>query len=257
MRKALATVNVLAFSIAGVAITIPDPARFVRHWSDATIYPWWAALYVVVGVGASIVSVLYPQRSWAPVVPTVLIVLAAQIAGLGLVAVKHWEPSFGMGGGYAGSPENLVRLAWVIAIAGTVAGASAIAQLVLLKVFPVRSPGRTMLLLGGIGALVLLLLPLGIAAGDPGLRDVTSLGAFVLLYSGPIGVTVIATAWLSERLRTAALASSTVAAALSALGEMPDLSHLHGRPALAATAAILAGTGMVKSLKSDAAAVRV
>jgi len=74
------------------------------------------------------VSVLYRQRSWAPVIPTVLIVGAAQIAGLGLVAVKHQEPPFGMGGGYAGNPENLARLACVIVIAGTVAGASAIAS---------------------------------------------------------------------------------------------------------------------------------
>src|SRR5689334_7137664 len=102
MRRALATIQLLGFLVAGIAMGAPGFPRLVRDWSGGTIYPWWAALYVVLGVVATMVSVLLHDESWAAVVPTAVLVPAAQIAGLGLVAVKHWKPSFGMGGGYAG-----------------------------------------------------------------------------------------------------------------------------------------------------------
>ena len=234
-------------------MSAPDLTRLVRDWSGATIYPWWAALYVVVGVVSSIVSILLRDESWTPVVPTVLVVMAAQVAGLGLVAVKHWKPSFGMGGGYAGQPDELVRLAWVVGVAGTIAAVSAIVQLAFLRVFPIRASVRRALLFGGAGALVLLVLPYGIAEGDPGLQDQTSFGAFVLIYSGPIGVTVAATAWLLGRLRATAIASCAVAATLSALDLMTDLSHLHGRPALVGTAVLLAAFALGRSGSQDRA----
>src|SRR5690242_8600368 len=107
----------------------PGFPRLVRDWSGGTIYPWWAELYVVVGVVASVVSMLLRNRARL-VVPAALVVMAAQLAGLGLVAVKHWEPSFGMGGGYAGQLPELVDLAWVVGVAGCVAAVAAIAQLV-------------------------------------------------------------------------------------------------------------------------------
>ncbi len=221
-------------------MSAPDRSRFVMDWSGATIYPWWAAIYVLVGVAASIVSILFRDRSWASVVPIALVVMAAQVAGLGFVAVKHWEPSFGMGGGYAGQLDELVRLAWVVGVAGSIAAVSAIAQLVSLQVFPLRTSARKALLFGGAGALILLVLPYGIAEGDPGLQDLTSFGAFVLIYSGPLGVTVAAVAWVPGRLHVTAIASCAVAATLSALDLITDLSYLNGRPALCGTAVLLA-----------------
>ena len=84
-------IQLISFLVAGIAISAPDPTRLVRDWSGATIYPWWAALYVVVGVVSSIVSILLRDESCTPVLPTVLVVMAAQVAGLGLVAVEHLE----------------------------------------------------------------------------------------------------------------------------------------------------------------------
>lgn len=235
-----AAIQLLGFVVAGVAMTAPDPSRIVRDWSGLTIYPWWAALYVVVGVVVSLVSITLRDDSRALMVPAFLLVMEAQLTGLGLVSVKHWKPSFGMRGGYAGEPENLVRLACVVAVAAGFATLAAIGQLVSERAFPIRATARDGLLFGGTGALILLMLPLGIGEGVPELLDLTSLGAFLLIYSAPIGLTVLGAAWLARRLRLTAIASCAVAAAFSATHLITDLSYLHGRPALGATSFALA-----------------
>jgi hypothetical protein len=234
----LAATQLLGFLVAGIAMTAPDFSRLIRDWSGATIYPEWAALYVLVGVVASGVSILR-GRARALMMPTLSVVMAAQLAGLGLVAVKHWNPSFGMGGGYAGEPDELVKLAWIIGIAGTIATVAAIAQLVGAEAFPVRTSVRDAIPFVGVGTLIVLLLPFGIAEGDSELQDLTSIGAFVLIYSAPIGLTVAGAAWVLRSLRVTAIASCAVAAGLSALDLVTDLSFLHGRPALLATAVLL------------------
>jgi hypothetical protein len=233
-------IELLSFAVAGIAMTAPEFPRLLTNWSGETIYPWWAALYIVAGMVASSVSVVRRDARWGPGVQVALAVVAAQIAGLGFVAVKHWQPSFGMGGGYAGRPEDLARLAWVIGVAGTVAALSALAQLVGWRVFSVRASIRGTLLFGGSGALIVLALPYGIAEGDPALQDVTSIGAFVLIYSGPVGLSVAGAAWLPERLRVWAVGSCAAAAGFSALDLITDLSYLRGRPALLGTAVSLA-----------------
>lgn len=95
-------------------------------------------------------------------------------------------------------------------------------------------------MLGGTGAAILLLLPFGVALGDPDAHDLTSLGAFALIYSAPLGVTVGASALLVGRLSAVATASCAVAAACSALGFMIDLNGENSRPALVVVAAVLA-----------------
>jgi hypothetical protein len=202
-------------------------------------------MYVVVGLIASALSVMLHDRRWGPLVPAAMCVPAAQLAGLGFVAVKHWRVSFGVGGGYAGQSEDLVRLAWVIAVAGVIAWISAVAQLVTWRVFPVHAPGGDVLLLGGTGLLVVLALPFGIGEGVPEMRDLTSLGAFALIYSVPIGVSVASAAWLSERVRSTVIGSCAAAAALSAIRLIPDLSHSRGRPALVGTAVLLVALAAV------------
>lgn len=231
--------QLVGFLVAGLAMTAPEFPRLITGWSGGTIYPWWAVVYVVVGAMASIVTLVPRQPPGGPVVPVVLLVMAAQLAGLGLVAVKHWQPSFGMGGGYAGKPEELARLAWIVGLAGLLAAASALIQLVVRRVFPVRGSWWVTLVVGGVGGLVLLVLPYAIGEGDPSLRDLTSLGAFVLLYSGPIGGGVVVAAWLPGRLRPLAIGSCAMAAWLSSLGLITDLSYQKGRPALVGTALLL------------------
>ena len=244
MRRVLAATQLLGFLVAGIAMSKPDFSRLLGHWTGATIYPWWAALYVVVGVVASVGSLQIRDQDRALALPTLSVVMAAQLAGLGLVAVQHWKPSFGMVGGYAGKPEELVKLAWVLGFAGTIATLASIGQLVSARAFPIRTSVTDALPLVGVGALIVLMLPFGIAEGDSELQDLTSLGAFVLIYSAPIGLTVACTAWLLPRLRLTAIVSCALAAAFSALDLMTDLSLLHGRPVLAATTVFLAALAL-------------
>lgn len=262
VRRALAGIQLLGFAVVGVAAIAPAPSRLLRHWgADTTIYPVWMLGYVALGVIASIVSLTFPNVTRSPdppatvvpatVVPATMVVLAAQLAGLGIVAAKHWKPAFGMGGGYVGDPDQLARLAWIVGLAGLVAAAAAVGQLVCLGVFrwrradrgprdPVRLSSTEGLVLGGTGAAILLLLPFGVALGDPDAHDLTSLGAFALIYSAPLGVTVGASALLVGRLSAVATASCAVAAACSALGFMIDLNGENSRPALVVVAAVLA-----------------
>lgn len=240
MRRRLVLIQAVGFVVAGAAMVAPDPSLVLRRWSSVTIYPWWAAVYVVLGVLASSVAHRAGDDSRpARMLPTASVVVGAQLAGLGLVAVKHWKPSFGMGGGYAGQPDHLVWLAWLVAAGGAAVVLAAVAQLLLSGTFPVPAFARDARY-AVLGAVIVLVLPFGIAEGDPGLLDATSLGAFVLIYSGPIGVTVAGAAWLAERHRVAALGSCAAAATLSAAAPMLDLTHLHGGAALVTTAVVLA-----------------
>ena len=237
MRKSCALVQLLGFGIAGAAMAAPEFPRLLSDWPGGTIYPWWAAAYVVLGTAVSVMSLAVPDDHPVLVVraAVTVLVLAGQVAGLGLVAVKHWLPSFGMGGAYAGEPDQLARLAWVVGVAGIVAALAAVGQLVASRSFPVPAPRSDVLLLGGAGALVVLALPLAMSEGSDELLDVTSLGAFVLIHAGPVGCCVAASAWLPQRLRSAVLASCAVAAACSGSGLITDLSLGHGRAALSNT----------------------
>ncbi|MEQ6901758.1 hypothetical protein [Nocardioides sp. YIM 152588] len=240
MRRTLAALQLIGFLVAGLAMVAPDPGRLVRDWAGSTIYPWWAAVYAVAGVAGAAALLLAPDRRWAPAVTAALVVPAAQLAGYGLVAVKHWKPAIGIGGNYAGKPDELAALAAVVAVAAAVATACALAQLVSWRAFTARPDPATALLLGCAGALVVVALPVGIAEGAPDLLDATSLGAFALAYSAPIGLWVAGAGWLRAPLRATAIGSCAAAAGLSALMIRPELSHHHGRPALLATALLLA-----------------
>ena len=119
----------MGFLVAGAAMSAPDVAKHVTGWSTATIYPWWGALYAGIGAVASIMSILLSDHVRARIVPTAVGIMAAQVAGLGFVAVKHWQPSFGMGGGYAGRPDELVQLAWAVGVAGTITAVTSVLQI--------------------------------------------------------------------------------------------------------------------------------
>ena len=246
MRR-LAGVQTVCFLAAGVAVMAPGFVRLAQHWSSYTIYPWWVMLYALGGAAAALVCLRRPNATSAPAVQVALMVAAGQLAGLGFVAAKHWRPAFGMGGGYAGAIDDLEKLAVVIGLAGTIAAVAAIAQLVASQSFPQRPSLRDALIFAGAGVLLLVGLPFGIAEGDSGLLDPTSLGAFVLIYSGPLGVGIAGAGWLAPRLRAAAIGSCAAAAAVSASDLMTDLTHLQGRPALLVTAVVLAVAAVVVS----------
>jgi hypothetical protein len=127
----------------------------------------------------------------------VSLVLAAQLAGSAIYAFRRWVPIGGFGGGV----KNIVL---VRAAATTMAVAMVIASLMclsaLLREGGIRNPFpravRAFVL--GAGAGVVCGLPLILGDGRSPTTDLTSIGAYAILYSIPFGGALIATAWLAD-----------------------------------------------------------
>ena len=123
-------------------------------------------------------------------------VLGAELAGTGVVARKHWEPAPGMGGFGAGQIPAVERLAVVVALAWPRAAAVARRPLLLVASGPTRRHARG----GGdcvvaVGVAIVVVLPFVLAARHPGDPTLTTWGAAGLIYAGPWGRAVVASAW--------------------------------------------------------------
>lgn len=202
----------------------PEPEVLAsREWSSRTIYPWWTVVLGAVGLCTSIVALCSLRTSRTRWMPGVTGVVAAELAGLGIVAAKHWQPAFGMGGGYAGDAEELQRLAVLIGATGALVALVSLGQMLFLRTTRSRS-GPTKRTFWLLGAGLIVLLPPAIGIGAPEDRDLTSLAAYTLIYSAPWGVAVIATAWLDRSAATAVLVSCAACASLALVGpQMTDL----------------------------------
>jgi hypothetical protein len=151
------------------------------------------------------------------------LVPAAQLGGAGIVAVRHWHPAAGMSG-----PGVWANQPMLVGMAGAGALAAGIALLVLLRVLvlvasPRAVPTPSNLTTVGrfsvvIGALAFVSLPLLLSIGDPDAHDLTSLGAFALLWSLPWGGALALTALLP---RAAAIATG-LTVAVSAASAYPN-----------------------------------
>lgn len=124
-------------------------------------------------------------------------VLAAQLVGTGVVAVRHARPLAGFGEISFHAVGEVRLLGGALALAALVAGVACLTVLVRpLRTSPApRSPGARVLALG-VGAGVAVGLPLLLGAGDHTTTDRGSLGAYALLYSLPLGTALAATPWL-------------------------------------------------------------
>lgn len=211
-----------------------------RYASGQTIYPWWTWLLVAAVAAAGAILVVAPEgalgRRWRSGAAAVALVAAAQLAGTGSVAARHWKPAQGMGG-YPGETRILQALAVLLAATALVAVGLAVTQLVLDRVVGRAAPVVRSLLLGA-GVAVTGLLPLLMVDGPE--RATTTWGAAGLLYAGPWGLAIVASAWLEWVPATVLLAAVAGCASMAAIG--PHMSQLLlAEDARLATVALVAG----------------
>ncbi|MBM2623392.1 hypothetical protein JIG36_48650 [Actinoplanes sp. LDG1-06] len=200
--------------IAGAAAAVPGRVfTGVGGWVLLWEYFWvmWLLWPTVAAVG--IVLAVRPQ--WRRPAAASALVLALQLCGHGLVAVRDW---FNTSGASAGMRQT--DLAWVVGLAAVVALGGAVAACIsaaLLWREPAggwravrpKKPAYVVVAL-----FVALGLPLALALFRVEFRSVTMVGQNGLLYGLPWGAGIAAAAWLSRRGRTAALATVVVSAAL-------------------------------------------
>jgi hypothetical protein len=224
---------ILAFVVIGAALMGQD----LPGGSTDTIYPWWVWVLVVVGLFGGLVSVAKPLAGTGVerLAPAIAVIAAAQVAGSGFVAFKHWEPSMGMGGGNTSDLPQLKLLAVVVGVAGLVAVLVGLGQLVSNGDLPHPGPPRLRVLSCVLGLAVIVGLPSVLAAADADMRDLTSWGAVGLIYAGPWGVSLMAVGWLTRPPAVAALATVAVSVCLALRGpQMTDLVFGNPAPAFAA-----------------------
>ena len=247
MGSGVRWLGVRGLALVGCAVLIGAvlswPAVPLTRWryaSGQTIYPWWTWLLVAAVAAAGAVLVVAPDgpsgRRWRSGAAGVALVAAAQLVGTGVVAARHWKPAQGMGG-YPGETPILQALAALLAVTASVAVGVAVAQLVLDRVIGRNAPrARSVLLVAGVA--VTSLLPVLMLDGPE--RAVTTWGAVGLLYAGPWGLAIVASAWLEWVPATVVLAAVAGCAALAAVGpHMSDL--LLADDARLSTVALVAG----------------
>lgn len=173
-----AAVSAGCFGLVAACILVPAPGRMVRHWSSATIYPWWSLVLAVVGMVVALAAPVLRRRGAAAVAAATTGVFAAELAGIGLVARKHWHPAFGYGCGYSGALGRLQWLALLIFAAGAVAAVAGLVRLWIAGDLPRPAARPTRRTAVAVGAVLLVLLPPAVGMGNSDGLDATSLSAF-------------------------------------------------------------------------------
>ena len=155
----------------------------------------WVLLAVLFLVGVSMLVVRPTPdgvRSWAHGAG---LVVGAQLAGIGIVALKHWRPWFGMTGAYR-HLALLELFAGLLALAGLVVAVVCLWQLAAAKDLPVRTSGLARWAFVGLGVLVAAGLPWLLVDSAVAGSQMTTLGAAALMFSLPWGVTLGLCGWL-------------------------------------------------------------
>jgi hypothetical protein len=227
---------VLVGGLGALYCTVPPLRK-----SGSTIYPWstyvFALALVVAGV-VLLVCVFTAHKRWLGPVAVVALVTAMQLGGIGSVAVKHWGPSFGMGGGY-GDPHQLERQAWLLAFLGTISGLAALGMLAIDRQYVLRSRVWTQVLCVGTGVLFVVLVPFAVGAGSAENRDATSLGAYALMYGLPWGITLVLAGFLKRPTDLWAIGAVIVSATFCVFrARMVDLIFWDATPAFAVAALV-------------------
>lgn len=212
--------------VAGVVVTgcavVAGSAAAVPGWlsgAGGRLQVEWNYLWVfwplVLGLAVAGVMVAARPRGGRRAA-AVAAVLAAQVCGHGIVAVRDWFNRAGASGGMRQS-----ELALVVGFAAVVAVCAAVATCVCAAVLwrepatgwrGLRSkrPGYVL-----VGLVVVVGLPMALAFGF-GFTAVTMIGQFALTFSLPWGVGLAAAGWLDRRERVAALAAVVLSALLVA-----------------------------------------
>jgi hypothetical protein len=237
-RRAVGVVLLGSAAISAVVLTVKDSP-------DATLYPP-AAWVLVAVIGLSGVVLLARPGAATASADAVAAgafagVAALQLAGMGAVAFKHWEPFHGMSGG--GDHVWLLRLlAVVLAGVALVSVVACVRLLVAAGAFPVRSSSAVVRWTAVVvGVAVVLAVPPLVGAGAAETMDVSSLGAYALLYGIPWGASVVATGWLARDAAVAVLLAVLGSTALvAATPQMADI--VFTTPTVAF---VLAGSGVL------------
>jgi hypothetical protein len=199
---------------AGVAAAVPastSPPGRGPSSDAAAVYSWyyppafWLLTVVLVGAGLAV------ARRRGRRAAAVAAIVAAQLVGIGVVAVRDW---FNVNGAIGMAQHNLATVV-TFAVAGAIGVTAAVC---LLWREPQRGwrglvPARWTPVLAGAALAVALPPLLGMAIGDV---DVTTLGQFALTYSLPWGAGLAAIGWLRHGAAVAA-ASAVVGSALVAV----------------------------------------
>jgi hypothetical protein len=213
-----------------------------------SLFSWVHWILVALVIGAGLLLVLATNSTVAAVAAAVALGPAAQLLGAGIVAHRRWRPV----GGFGAGPWANQRAIEIIAVLGALA--AAVAVLTFLRVLAasrralptpsdISTAGRVSVV---IGALVAVSLPLLLTIGDPDAHDITSLGAFALLWSLPWGGALALTAWLP---RAAAVATG-LTVAVSAASAYPNYELVSVRHHWVALLVGLTSGLLVASLRS-------
>jgi hypothetical protein len=206
------------FAVAGMALAGPSP----EGYTHGSIYAWWT--WVIVGVGALAGGVLLVAPEGASgsrvrtVAACVALVVGAELAGTGVVAREHWRPASGVAGYGVGQLEEVARFALLIAVSAGIATVAAAWQLLASRELGPRRRRTTWRAQLAVGVALLVLLPVLLAVFEVGGPRLTTWGAAGLVYGGPWGVAVVASAWSSRPAAAALLETVLGCAALAAVG---------------------------------------
>jgi hypothetical protein len=196
---------------AGAAATVPGRVVTAGGTRIGWTYPpqLWALLLALVVAGVVVMS--HPE--WARSAAAVAAIVAAQVAGNGVVMVRDWFNTNGTSGLGQYRLASVITWAAVVALAGAAAAVAAAAVVWREPadgwhgLAPAR-PGYVAL-----GAAVALLLPLIWDAVQDG-RGIIPLGHTALMYSLPWGAGLAAVGWLRGRAAVAAGVTVAVSAVL-------------------------------------------
>lgn len=183
-------VVLLASGLAAVTLAIEGQP-------EGSPYPagLWVVLAGVVVVGLALVSRLGDAvRSSAAAVG---VVLSMQLIGAGIYAIKRWRvqvlrPLLTVNTG-------LVR-GLAVAMAAAMLASSVTCLVVLIRSdgFPARTTRAMRTTAAAVGLITILGLPWAVGFGGTDTTDLTSIGAYALLYSVPWGVGLVGVGWLDR-----------------------------------------------------------
>ena len=178
--------------VLGASLVVGVVLALGMRWTQARTRQGYDSLYsnscwvllavlVLVGVSMLLVRTTDGVRSWAHGAG---LVVGVQLAGIGIVAMKHWRPWFGMTGAYR-HLALLQLLAALLALAGLVVAVVCVWQLVAAKGLPVRTSGLARWAFVAVGGLVAMGLPWLLVGSAVAGSRATTLGAAALMFSLP------------------------------------------------------------------------
>jgi len=205
---------VIVLSAVAATLAAAVPGRMVT--SDGTQYGWNYSPEIWVLLAALTISglvVIFRARS-ARATAVVAAILAAQVTGHGVVAVRDWFNANGASGMGQNNLATVVTFAAAVALSATVAAVTATAMVWREPADGWRGliPARLGYVIAGAGVAVVLPLLLGLSLHN---NDITLLGQTALTYSLPWGIGLTAAGWLRGQAATAARVTVALSAAMS------------------------------------------